>query len=107
MAALQPTSLLVELRERLRAHLLLVREPPVFGDLLGDIATVSELLVDRFELLPQVVLALAAVHFTPSLHRDLLLHREQLHLSRQEPVDPAQASEGIERREDLLGLVSA
>ena len=104
VTALEASSLLVELLERFRPHLLLFGDPAVLAHFLGDVAVVAELLLDRLELLAQVVLALAAVHLAARLKRDLLLHGQELDLSSQKPMDSPQASERIEGREDLLRL---
>ena len=51
-------------------------ELAVLRELLGHLLALAELLLDRPQLLAQVVLALRLVHLAARLRGDLLLHRQ-------------------------------
>ena len=65
------------------------------GELLGGLLAFAELVLDRPQLLPQVVLALRAVHLAARLGGDLLLHRQDGDLLGQALVDQAQALDRV------------
>ena len=87
-------------RERLALELL-----PVLLDLLGDVVGDAELLLDRLELLPEEVLALALVDLAPRHPRDLLLDGQDADLAPEDLEDRLQPVDARERLEDLLRLV--
>ena len=84
---------------------LLGDELAVLRELLGDLLALAELLLDRAELLAQVVLALRLVHLAARLRRDLLLHRQDGDLLGEALVDEPQPLDRVGRLEDLLRLL--
>ena len=75
------------------------------GDVLGHLLALAELLLDRAQLLAQVVLALRLVHLAARLRGDLLLHRQDGDLLAQAVVDQAQPLDRVGGFEDLLGVL--
>ena len=102
MAPLQPLDLFLDLRGRLGRDLLLPDDPPITLELLGELLSFAELLLDRPQLLAQVVLALRTIHLAPGLRRDLLLHRENRDLAREVLVHEPKAFDRVGRLEDPL-----
>jgi len=64
----------------------------------------AELGLDRPQLLAQVMLALRARHLVVGLRLDLRLHRGDVELPPQQRVHAAQAGQGIDDLQDLLGF---
>ena len=105
MAALEPLDLLLDLGRRLLRDLLVGDDLAVGVELLGDLLALAELLLDRAQLLAQVVLALRLVHLAARLGGDLLLHRQDGDLLGEAVVDEAQPLDRVGRLQDLLRVL--
>ena len=105
MAALEPLDLLFDLGRGLLGDLLVDDHLAERVELFGDLLAFAELLLDRPELLAEVVLPLRLVHLAAGLRRDLLLHRQDGDLFGEVVVDEPQALDRIGRFQDLLRLL--
>ncbi len=102
--ALEAPHLAHGLRERLLGHPHLLDLDAVLLRLLDARVGLAELRLDGAQLLAQVGLALAAVHLVLGLGLDLGLDGGHLELPTQQRVHAAQARQGIDDLEQLLGL---
>ncbi len=105
VTALQALDLLFDLGGRLAWNLSLGDELAIMGELFVDLLSFAELLLNRPQLLAQVVLPLRPVHFPPGLGGDLLLHRQNGDLLGETLVDVAEAFDRIGGLEHLLGFL--
>ena len=105
MAPLETFDLLLDLRGGFRGDLLRGDDLSVVLELLGELLAFAELLLDRAELLPQVVLALRSIHLSAGLGRDFLLHRKNRDLAGEVFVDEPQPLNGVGALEDALGVL--
>ncbi len=101
---LEPADLPLDLLESLLGEVPLARPLAVAGDLGRQLFALAELVLDRLELLAEEELALALVHLAARLHRDLLLHGQQLDLAQQQLADSFQPRERRRGLEDPLRL---
>ncbi len=105
VASLQALDLLLDLRGRLRRDLLRGDRLAVVFELLGELLPLAELLLDRAQLLAQVVLALRPVHLAARLGRNLLLHRQDRDFPGEVLVDEPQPLDGVGALEDALRVL--
>src|SRR4029434_10336373 len=76
------------------------------ADFFGALITLAQLLLDLFQLLAQVIVALGLAHFLLGLILNTRLHRRQLKLPGQQLVDFFQALDGIEDLENSLAFLN-
>src|SRR5207237_8527657 len=102
VTALQAIDLLFYLGGRLAWNLSLCNELAIMGELFVDLFSFADLLLNRPQLLAQVILPLRPVHFSPGLRGDLLLHRQNGALFGQALVDVTEAVDRIGGLERLI-----
>ena len=100
---LKALELLFGLLEDFLRHLGVFDVLPELGDLFGPLVQLAELFLNGLELLAQEVLPLGLVHLAFGLGLDLLLHREDFDLRRQELADAPEPRDRLLDLQDLLG----
>jgi hypothetical protein len=107
MHALEPRQLTRGLGVRLDVHARGLDAPAELLDLGHALVGLSELGLDRAQLLAQERLALRARHLLARLRHDLRLHRRHRELAAQQRVDAVQPAHRVGLLEQLLRLLDA
>ena len=102
MRALEPLDLLLDLVARFLWNRFLLDLLAVVLHLFRDLFSLTELRLDRLELLTEKVLALVLVHLSLRGGGDLLLHGQKIDLANEQIVDPSEALDRIDGFQNLL-----